>query len=343
MREALFIKRNAEKWNRYQNEPGTDPDEQAERFITLLDDLAYSRTFYPQSKVTQWINSIAAGIYQRIYQNKKENYSRIRTFWTTELPLVIHKHHRTLLFTFLFLAICIAMGAWSSGHDDSFVKMILGEEYVAMTEENISNGDPFGVYRDTDKFSMFVRIALNNIKVSFMAFAYGIFFGIGTLWVLFHNGIMIGAFEHIFFAKGLGWQSLLVIWIHGTIEISAIVIAGCAGLIVGASILFPGTYSRMQSFKVGIKDALKIILCLVPFFITAAILESYVTWQMSETFSKGGSGGMPVPVAISILVGSALLIGWYFVVYPIQVQRKQKHHTPLASFTPVTLQAPEHV
>jgi hypothetical protein len=176
-----------------------------------------------------------------------------------------------------------------------------------------------------------------------MAFVYGIFFGIGTLWVLFYNGIMIGAFEQMFFAKGLGWQSLLVIWIHGTIEISAIVIAGCAGLIVGASILFPGTYNRMQSFKVGVKDALKIILCLVPFFITAAILESYVTWQMSETFSKGGKGGLPVPVAIGILVGSLLLIVWYFVVYPIQVQRRQKLRTPPAGYTPVTLQPPKHV
>lgn len=82
MREALFIKRNRDKWIRYQQEQTTDPDEQAERFITLLDDLAYSRTFYPQSKVTRWINSIAVGIYQNIYQNKKEKFTRLITFWS---------------------------------------------------------------------------------------------------------------------------------------------------------------------------------------------------------------------------------------------------------------------
>ena len=125
MREALFIKRNAEKWNKYQHEPTTNPDEQAERFITLLDDLSYSRTFYPQSKATRWINSIASGIYQHIYQNKKEKYSRLISFWKTEVPLVIKKYHGTLLFTCVFFALSIAMGIISSAHEESFVKIIL--------------------------------------------------------------------------------------------------------------------------------------------------------------------------------------------------------------------------
>jgi hypothetical protein len=181
MREALFIKRNAEKWQQYQQEPAVDADEQAERFITLLDDLAYSRTFYPQSKVTRWINNIAASIYQKIYRNKKEKYTRLATFWTTELPLVLYKHRMALLVTFLFFVLAMVMGIFSSATDDSFVKSILGESYVSMTEDNIEKGDPFGVYRDEDKFTMFMIIAANNIKVAFRAFVFGIFFGIGTL------------------------------------------------------------------------------------------------------------------------------------------------------------------
>ena len=72
MREARFIKQNVEKWTQYQHEPVDDPEETANRFITLLDDLSYAKTFYPKSKVTRWINGIAATIYQSIYQNKKE-------------------------------------------------------------------------------------------------------------------------------------------------------------------------------------------------------------------------------------------------------------------------------
>lgn len=327
MREALFIKRNAEKWEKYQREPAVDPDEQADRFMTLLDDLAYSRTFYPQSKVTRWINSIATGIYQSIYQNKKEKFSRLISFWTTELPLTVRKHHRTLLFTFIFFTLSIAIGYISSGKDDGFVKTILGAEYVTMTEDNINRGDPFGVYRDDDKFSMFIRIAFNNIKVSFSAFVSGILFGIGTLNVLFYNGIMIGAFEQMFFAKGLGWKSIMVIWVHGTLEISAILLAGFAGFIMAGGIMFPGTFSRMQSFKQSVKDALKIIVSLVPVFIMAAVLESYVTHLMSETFSKGNNGGgLPVWAGALILTSSFTLIVWYFVWLPIRVQKKLNKH-----------------
>ena len=73
MREAMFIKKNVEKWNSYQRETSTNPDETAERFTTLIDDLSYAKTFYPKSQVTRWINGLAASIYQSIYKNKKEN------------------------------------------------------------------------------------------------------------------------------------------------------------------------------------------------------------------------------------------------------------------------------
>lgn len=334
MREALFIKRNAEKWTEYQSRQAANPDEQAERFITLLDDLAYSRTHYPQSKVTRWINGIATGIYQSIYQNKKEKYSRLISFWTTELPLVIKKHHRILLLSVVFFSLCIALGTISSAKDDEFVKAILGEDYVSMTEENISKGDPFGVYRDQDKFTMFVRIAFNNINISFKACLYGLLFGIGTIMILFYNGIMIGAFEYIFFAKGLGLKSVMVIWIHGTLEIWSIVIAGAAGFILGAGILFPGTYGRLQSFKNGVKDAIKILLSLIPFFLAAAFLESYVTFQMSNTFSKSEhNNGMPLWVSFLILSSSISFIAWYFIIYP-----KKVYKSMMRKQDPATLQ-----
>ena len=341
MREALFIKRNRDKWIRYQQEQTTDPDEQAERFITLLDDLAYSRTFYPQSKVTRWINSIAVGIYQNIYQNKKEKFTRLITFWTTELPLLIRRHHGVFLFTFIFFMLCVLMAIVSSSQDDFFVKAILGEDYVQMTQENIAKGDPFGVYRDEDKFTMFIRIAFNNIQVALRTVVFGIFFGIGSLYILFKNGLLVGSFEYLFFAQGLGWRSIMVIWIHGTIEISSIIISGAAGLIVGSSILFPGTYSRFQSFKKGVRDALKIALALIPVLLVAALLESYVTYLMSNTFSNQKAGGMPLWAGIGILAASVALVAWYFVWHPIQVGKK--HQNAAAASTPKTqtLQWPE--
>ncbi len=322
MREALFIKKNAQKWNEYQYLQTEDPDQMADRFITLLDDLSYSKTFYPHSKVTRWINSLAVSIYQTIYQNKKQRYSRLITFWQYELPLMFRKYHRMLLYTFLIFVLFCSMAVLSSMKDDEFVKGVLGEGYVSMTEENIEKGDPFGVYRDESRFSMFVRIAFNNIKVGFLMVAGGILFGIGTMLVFFQNCIMLGSFQYMFFAKGLGWESVLVIWIHGTLEISGMIIEACAGFMLARSILFPGTYSRWQSFKKGVKDAMKICVSLIPITILAAFLESYITYLSSNAYDRSTNTSLSTAVSMSILAVSFIFIVWYFVTYPILLEKR---------------------
>ena len=119
------------------------------------------------------------------------------------------------------------------------------------------------------------------------------------------------AFQYFFYAKGLLLQSVLVIWIHGTLEISAIIIAGCAGLVMGNSILFPGTYSRGTSFINGAKQGVKIVIGLVPVFIVAGILESFVT-----RYSQ-----MPLWLSLSIIGSSLLFIIGYFIVYPIYLNK----------------------
>ena len=120
---------------------------------------------------------------------------------------------------------------------------------------------------------------------------------------------MLGSFEYYFFSKGLGWQSVLVIWIHGTLEISAIILVGGAGLILGNSILFPKTYKRMESFKRGAKDGMKICIGIVPIWVFAAFLEGFVTRHTE----------MPVWLSIFILGTSLLFIIWYVILYPNQL------------------------
>jgi uncharacterized membrane protein SpoIIM required for sporulation len=312
VREGLFIKKNIEKWKQYQYETNSDPDEMAKEFTELVNDLGYAKTFYPHSKVTQYLNGLASRIYLGIYRNKKEDTSRFWRFWKTELPLTVRRHHKELLYAFLIFTSFAIMAAVSAAHDDTFVRGVLGDYYVEMTDENISKGDPFGVYKDNSRFNMFLRIAVNNIKVSFITFVAGFLLSIGTVWLLFKNGVMLGAFQYMFFAKGLGLQSVLVIWIHGTLEISAIIIAGGAGLIVGNSILFPGTLNRFQSMRNGTKDGLKLLIGLVPVFIMAAFLEGYITRYST----------MPRLISASILIASISFITWYFVFYPIRIGKQ---------------------
>ena len=316
MREGLFIKKNIDKWRKYQYEETTDPDEMAQQFTELVNDLGYSKTFYPHSKVTQYLNDLASRIYLSIYKNKREETSRIARFFKTELPLTIRKHHREILYAFLIFVGFAAMAAFSAAHDETFVRGVLGDGYVEMTEENIAKGDPFGVYKHTKAVNMFAYIALNNIYISFQVFVWGLFLGLGSVYQLFTNGVMVGAFQYYFFAKHLGLASVLVIWIHGTLEISAIILSGAAGLILGNSILFPGSHKRLHSLMQGAKDGLKLMIAIVPILLVAAFLEGFVT--------RFSYSSMPRWVSILILAASFIFIMWYFVWYPIQVQRKTK-------------------
>lgn len=316
MREGLFIKKNIDKWRKYQYETTTDPDEMAQQFTELVNDLGYSKTFYPHSKVTQYLNDLASRIYLDIYKNKREETSRIGRFFKTELPLTIRKHHREILYAFLIFVGFAVMAAFSAAHDETFVRGILGDGYVEMTEENITKGDPFGVYKHTSAVNMFFYIALNNIYISFQVFVWGLILGLGSVYELFINGVMVGAFQYYFFTKGLGWPSVLVIWIHGTLEISAIILSGAAGLILGNSILFPGSHKRLHSLMQGAKDGLKLMIAIVPMLLVAAFLEGFVT--------RYSYSSMPRWVSILILAVSFIFIMWYFVWYPIQVQRRTK-------------------
>jgi len=126
--------------------------------------------------------------------------------------------------------------------------------------------------------------------------------------------VMLGAFQYYFFSKGLGWKSVLVIWIHGTLEISSIIIAGAAGIVLGKSLIFPGTYKRLPSLKRGALDGFKMMIGLVPVFIMAAFLEGFVTRYAQ----------MPVWLSLLILTTSAGFIVWYFILYPIRLSRIQQ-------------------
>ncbi|TKC60335.1 stage II sporulation protein M [Pedobacter hiemivivus] len=314
MREALFVKQNSGKWKSYEHLKASSPDEVAERFIDITNDLAYAKTFYPKSKTTAYLNGLASVLHQSIYKNKKEDTNRFSTFWKFELPVLFYTYRRQLLYAFIFFLISGAIGVLSAKYDDAFLRLILGDGYVNMTNENIAKGDPFGVYKRQGPVAMFFSIATNNIYVSMVAFLSGIFLGIGPVFMLLRNGIMVGAFEYYFFSKSLGAESVLVIWIHGTLEISAIIIAGAAGLVLGHGLLFPKTYTRLQAFKNSAKDGTKIALGIVPILLVAAFFEGFITRYTN----------MPLWLSISILGGSLLFIIWYVIIYPLQLNKRNQ-------------------
>jgi uncharacterized membrane protein SpoIIM required for sporulation len=315
MREAAFLKQNAARWKSYETDRTTDPDVLAERFVQLTDDLSFARTFYPESGTTQYLNSLTGNIHQTIYKNKKEKTNRFASFWKYELPLLMWASHRQLAYSFVIFLAAVGMGALSASQDDTFVRLILGDGYVNTTLENIKNGDPMAVYKKQGELDMFLAITFNNVWVSFLAFVMGVLCSAGTAWILIKNGVMLGAFQYFFYQKGLLLPSVLTIWIHGTLEIAAIVIAGCAGFVMGNSLLFPKTYPRLYSFRQGAKRGAKIVAGLVPVFVAAGFLEGFVTRHTD----------MPLALSLGIIGLSAGFILFYFVFYPRYLSRTLPH------------------
>ncbi|RNL49660.1 stage II sporulation protein M [Pedobacter jejuensis] len=312
MREALFVKQNTEKWKRYDEMQLANPDELANRFTEITNDLAYSKTFYPNSKTTAYLNGLASKLHRSVYKNKKEKSNRFIDFWKAELPLLFFTHKKQIIYALVFFLASCSIGAISAKYDDTFIRLILGDGYVNMTNDNIAKGDPFGVYKQENPVLMFIQIGANNIYVSLYTFVLGIMLSFGSIVSLFRNGVMLGSFQYFFFSKGLGLQSVLVIWIHGTLEISAIVLAGAAGLVLGNSMLFPKTYTRKASILKGAKDGLKMVLGLVPIFIVAAFFESFITRHTE----------MPMWLSGFILLASATFIIWYVFIYPAKINKK---------------------
>jgi uncharacterized membrane protein SpoIIM required for sporulation len=315
MREAAFVKQNKEKWIAFEKaitlNSKINPDALAQQYIHLTNDLAYAQTYYPNSKTLQYLNGLASQAHQTIYSNKREDKNRIVQFWKYEFPLFFAQYHRTLLYSFLIFAFATAIGVVSTIHDDSFVRLILGDAYVNETLDNIEKGDPTAIYKSGGQLGTFIGITVNNIRVAFLAFAFGVITSVGTGYILFSNGIMLGAFFTFFHNRDLLFEASKNIWLHGTIEISVIVVAGCAGLVMGNSILFPKTYSRLTSFARGAKDGLKIVVSTVPFFVLAGFIEGFITRYSN----------MPTWLAFAIIGSSLALIVWYYIIYPIYLNR----------------------
>lgn len=313
MREGLFIKKNKDRWERIQHGGAADADELARDFTQLVDDLSYAKTFYPTSKVTSYINSLASRIFLGIYQKRKDRSNRLAKFFKYDVPATVGKHHSVIFFSLCIFFLFFGVGFFSSTQDESFVRQVLGDDYVDMTLRNIEEGNPFNVYADSNSFFMFVRIMINNIMVSFSYFFRGILFGIPSITSLAKESIRLGAFEHMFYARGLGGYAVVTVLLHGLLELTAIIITCGAGIVMGKSFLFPGTFTRMHALREGAKDGVKIVLGLVPVFIVAALIEGFITRYYK----------MPLGMSLSILIICALFIGWYFIIYPIKLRKRE--------------------
>lgn len=316
MREASYLAQNEKKWREIESlleaKEQIPAEKASELFIELTDDLSYAQTHYPNSVTTKYLNELALGIFKSINRKRGNRVNTFVNFWLKEVPLVVANNHRTLLLVFCFFLFFTLLGAVSTHYDQDYPRYILGDAYVDKTLQYIEEGDPMGIYKSSGREEMFWSITLNNLRVSGLVFSAGLFLCLGSFYLLFKNAIMLGCFQYFFISKGLFLDSFLSIWIHGTIEISCIIIAGAAGVTLGKGFLYPGSLSRKNSFIKKAKESIKIFISIIPLIIIAGFLESFVT-RLTDS---------PDFIRFGIIGLSGLFIIWYYIVFPIKQKKK---------------------
>ena len=317
MREVAFIKQNKEKWlefeQSFQNKEKKSPDDTAHLHIKIMNDLVYAQTYYPKSKVTKYLNKLAKKSFDYVYDAKRSDKNVILYFFFDKVPLLCYRYRKYFYLSFIVFFISFFIGLISTFNDETFARQILGNSYVDQTLENIESGDAMAIYKSGSNWGTFIGIYDNNQRVGLNMFLSGLFIGIGTGFYVVYNAIMVAVFQAFFYQQNSLFDSLKGIWIHGTYEIFALIIEAAAGYIIGASILFPGTLKRLESFTKGIRNAFYIFISTIPFTLVAAFLEGYITRYANI---------MPTLLCFVIIFGSLASISYYYLVLPFQVAKK---------------------
>ncbi|WP_053956072.1 stage II sporulation protein M [Inediibacterium massiliense] len=282
MKENIFIEKNQRYWEELENlislfgknNISSIHFNEIKRFLYLFrttsHHLGYVRTFYPKSNLEKYLNALIGNAHHHLYTVKKNPWYDFKNFICHTFPQKVHTYFPFILSSFFIFLLGILISFFMVIHDSSTSLYFLPKDLLDSIDFTFSP-------KEWDYPLMSSQIMINNIRVSLVAFVYGIFLGLGTIYILFFNGCMLGALTGMVFLKGdlLLYASLILP--HGILELTAIFIAGGAGLILGKSLLIPGKYKRLDFVVKMAKEGVFLLLGSILFLIIAAIIEGFFT------------------------------------------------------------------
>ncbi|NMM66021.1 stage II sporulation protein M [Clostridium sp. P21] len=233
--------------------------------------LAYARTHYSKSNVVEYLNSLISKCHSHIYTVKKISSGDFTKYIRYDFPKFIKEYRWFVIGAFGFFIIGFLVSLLMVLHNVDNSNIFLPSNLV----ENIKEGKSGGGQWNYPLMSSYIMT--NNIAVSLKVFVLGVTLGLGTIYVLFFNGAMLGSLTAVTYLYGNPTNYWSLILPHGIIELTAIFISGAAGLIIAKSILIPGEYSRKSSLINGAKKASSLILGVILMLIIAGIIEGFFT------------------------------------------------------------------
>jgi uncharacterized membrane protein SpoIIM required for sporulation len=247
----------------------------ASLYRSVSGDLARARTYQTLvgNTLVQDLQRLTSRSYSQIYQgSRRQEWQAVREFVLWGFPGIVQQ---TIGYTLLATAIFVLGGLiawWFAWRDPAFLSLVVPEAMIRLVrdEHKLWMGSILG----TEPLAS-SEIMVNNIAVSFRAVAGGITLGLMTIYLLFFNGIMIGAVGTLVGQNQLAYPFWAFVFPHGSLELPAIFLAGGAGLLIARGILFPGQYRRIDAIKFYGAQAAQIVYGIVPMLVIAGTIEGF--------------------------------------------------------------------
>jgi uncharacterized membrane protein SpoIIM required for sporulation len=207
--------------------------------------------------------------------NAPSSRTSIWEFFSTGYWRRVRERPLILAISFLALVVPSLLGGYWAWRDPGPASGMVPREYQSVTEPR-TPGESLG--KSVDEESAFAaEIFTNNIGVTFYAFAGGLLLGVGTLWILLQNGVLLGVVAGLAIGAGNGRVFFELVTAHGVLELSCIVVAGAAGMRLGWSIIDPGTRPRGEALREEARAAIEMILGTAPWLVIAGLVEGFLT------------------------------------------------------------------
>ncbi|OHD53622.1 MAG: hypothetical protein A2Y33_06785 [Spirochaetes bacterium GWF1_51_8] len=249
-------------------------------YRTATEHLSFAQTEFPDHQTALYLNQLVRECHMLFYRPQKSRFQRFLQFLFKTFPATLAR---------LGIPILIAAGIFIGSGLVSFfmtvnniklAEIFLDPSTYQMARYDLENKKQFGNFDDIpeeDRVSVSFFIWYNNSRVSIYCFVLGITLGIGTLYILASNGFMLGALSAFYFLNGSFDDFISLIMIHGSIELPAIIIAGGAGLYIGAAILLPGRLPRKYRLKEHSRDAFRALAGVVFLLFISGLIEGLIT------------------------------------------------------------------
>ncbi|MFD0698257.1 stage II sporulation protein M [Paenibacillus sp. GCM10027628] len=235
--------------------------------------LATMQTHRPADETTVYLNHLVSQAHNTMYQENNRSSKQLKAFFLQYFPALIQARGLFVGFALLLFLLGGLLGFLSVWNDPLNLHLIM----PGAMADNIApskTADPRG-----DLHSPIVSTAImtNNIRVAVLAFISGVTLGIGTVYLMVSNGLLVGALAAVFMQSGKSYVFWAYILPHGIIELTAIFIAGGAGLYMGYRFFVPGPFPRKLRFLESAKESAQLLIGTIPLFVIAGIIEGYIT------------------------------------------------------------------